>query len=446
MIYICTGLYLITSFLVLCNISKIVSLITNSNIKLKASLFLFLYITCSLAYIYCSIKYKYPFADLILFSLNCILLFLCTYKNHSSCKPIKIIYIILLYLLLDSALNSIFKLIVSVFYENYIDYFVMFVTSIVNYIIIFIISNVIKLKKRNLYFQTNSIPKYAYILILFALLCGGLLIENQTVNINEHILFQNTFNKFFTVFNIVLLIVIIIALVFICTLKSHLENTSLLLEKLNYSQAEYYQNMIKLNEDQRKFRHDYRNHMICLQALMKEKQYSDAEQYIQEITHKEIIESNRFFTGNQIADAILYDKAASAEKIYAEIQFEGSICDKLPLSDVCVIFANALDNAIEACEKITSPEKKIIIVNCLFTQNMQIIQISNPVEQDIEIYNNAIETTKEDKSTHGIGLHNIMRTIDKYHGECSISCENKRFVIDIGFQINNIEEKQPVLS
>ena len=442
MIYIHIVLYLIVSLLVLYNVNSAVSLITNSNVKFRASLYLFLYIICSTVYIFYSVKYSYPVIDLVLFLLSNILMFLYIHKNHLSCNPNKIIYIILLYLLLDSELSIIFKLIFSIFYDGNIDYFIMFITSIINCIIILVLKNIIKHRKKNLYFQTNSIPKYVYVLILFALFCGSTLIESQMTVTNDIIL-QSSFNKFFTVINIVLLIFIIITLVFICTLKSRLENTALLLEKLSYSQAKYYQNMIRLNEDQRKFRHDYRNHMICIQALMKEKQYSDAEQYIQEITHKEIIENNGFFTGNQIADAILYDKSINAESVNAKIQFEGSICDKLPLSDICVILANALDNAIEACVKITSSEKKFIMVKCAFAQNIQIIQISNPVEQDVEIYNNAVETTKEDKSAHGIGLYNIMKIVEKYDGEYGITCENKQFVLDIGFQVCNIEEKQP---
>ena len=434
-------LYLLVSFCRLYNIITIVSLIKNINIKFTVSVHLFLYILCSFLHIFISLNYSYPIIDLILFSLKYLLLFSCVYKDHLISSPVKILYIITLYLLIDSILISIHQFILSLFYENYTDQLAEIIISALSCLVILTINNVIKHKKKNMNFQTEFIPQYVYILILFALLFGGLLIENQIVFYDEYALFQNAFNKFFIVISIVLLIIIIITLIFICTLKSRLENTSLLLEKLNYSQAEHYQNMIKLNEEQRKFRHDYKNFLICLQALMQEKQYDDAMQHIQEMTHKEFIEINRFFTGNQIADAILSDKSASAEKINAEIQFDGSIYDKLPLSDVCVILANALDNAIEACEKITDSDKKIITVKCAFSQNIQIIQIANPVEEDVQIHNNSVETTKDDKSSHGIGLHNIMRTVDRYNGEFSISCENKQFVLDIGFQVCNAEEK-----
>ena len=444
MVYICTILYTIALFIKLYNISTITSLITNFNAKFKISFSLFLYTICSALYIFCNLRYNYPLVDLMILLLSYILLILCIHENYIFCSLKKLIYIVLLYLSLDSVFNSIIKFFLSIFYDNYSDQLVILVISIINCITVLIINSIIKRKKRNMFFQTDSIPKYVYVLILFAIFFSGGLIENQMAITNKHVMFQNSFNKYLTIISIVLLIFIIVSLLLICVLKSHLENTSLLLEKLNYTQAEHYQNMIKLNKDQRKFRHDYRNHMICIQALIKEKQYDDAEQYIQEITHKEIIESNRFFTGNPIADAILHDKSANAEKFNTEILFEGSVCDKLPLSDVCVIFANALDNAIEACEKMTCSDKKIIIVKCVFTQNMQIIQISNPVEKNIDIYNNAVETTKEDKSAHGIGLYNIMEIVKKYNGEYNITCKNKQFVLDIGFQVCNTENQGAV--
>lgn len=421
-----------------------ISLIINSNFQIKLSLYLILYIICSAVYVFIHISYEYPIIDVIFFLLKLILLYLCIHKYYFICAPVKIIYIITIYLLLDSVSSSIFKIFWSIFYDVTIDYFAKLIISIINCIIILTCIKIFIHKKRNLYFQANSIPKYVYILILFAIFCGDVLIENQMIVTNDLIL-QSSFSKLLTVVNIVLLIFIIITLVFICTLKSQFENTALLLEKLNFTQAEHYKDIIKLNDEQHKFKHDYRNHMICIQALLEKNQYNDAKQYVQEITHKEFIEIDSFFTGNQIADAILSDKSVNAEKINVEIKFEGSIYDKLPLSDVCVILANALDNAIEACEKITVSYKKIIKVKCAFAQNIQIIQIANPVAEDVQIYNNSVETTKNDKSSHGIGLHNIMRTVDKYNGEFSISCENNEFVLDIGFQVCNTDDKQPIL-
>ena len=70
-----------------------------------------------------------------------------------------------------------------------------------------------------------------------------------------------------------------------------------------------------MTDDLREFRHDYKNHMICLQSLLNNKQYDEALSYVKSITNQEILDSNKFFSVNQIADAILTDKNELAQKI-----------------------------------------------------------------------------------------------------------------------------------
>ena len=103
---------------------------------------------------------------------------------------------------------------------------------------------------------------------------------------------------------------------------------------------------------------------------------------------------------------------------------------------MCTILSNAIDNAIEACEKIQSNEQKIISVKCSYIKRIQFIDITNPVDKDVKITNNVVETSKVDKNIHGIGLYNIRRTVMKYDGEFDISCKDKTFAMSIAFKAN----------
>ena len=91
------------------------------------------------------------------------------------------------------------------------------------------------------------------------------------------------------------------------------------MEKQVSEQVKYYIKIDKLNQDLREFRHDYKNHMICFQALLENGEYNDALEYIKEITNQDIIETHNFFSGNQIADAIFSDKNEYAVKNNIEI-------------------------------------------------------------------------------------------------------------------------------
>ncbi|MBR3920781.1 MAG: GHKL domain-containing protein [Oscillospiraceae bacterium] len=259
------------------------------------------------------------------------------------------------------------------------------------------------------------------------------MIENQLLATN-HTEFQTMFNKTVTIISIFLLIFIIGSLVFNCISRAYFENVSSILEKQVNEQVDYYKKIDKIDKELRNFRHDYKNHMICVQSLIEAKEYAEATEYLEGITLHKTILSRGFSSGNSIADVLLSDKSEWAEKVGAEIQFEGVIYENIPPADLCTILSNAIDNAIEACEKIQSNEQKIISVKCSYIKRIQFIDITNPVSEDVKITNNVVETSKSDKNIHGIGLYNIRRTVMKYDGEFDISCKDKTFAMSIAFK------------
>jgi sensor histidine kinase regulating citrate/malate metabolism len=282
----------------------------------------------------------------------------------------------------------------------------------------------VKSQDNNIFIKSNinTIRKRIYFLILLAIAFSGGLIENQMV-ITENIEMQNLLTMIFTIFSISTMIIIIISLIIYCISKGYLENVSGLLEKQVTEQIEHYNKIDKLNNNLREFRHDYKNHMACLQALLEHNEYEDARQYIYEITNQEILEANSIFTGSKIADIILSDKKDKAKPANIIIDFAGEISDKISASDLCTILANALDNAIEACRKISGSEPKTITVKCAFIHNVQVIQISNPIAKKVDIINNTADTSKEDTSKHGFGLYNIKKTVNKYKGDFEIKSD-----------------------
>lgn len=276
----------------------------------------------------------------------------------------------------------------------------------------------------------KSISSKIYILILIAFIFAGGLLENQ-ISITSNIEVQAKITKFFTVITLGILIFIIIALIVSCITKSYFESVSNLLEKQVKEQINYYQKIDHLNKEIRRFRHDYKNHMICLQSLVEKNDRDEALDYIKGITHQDIIESISFLSGNQIADAILNDKTELAKQSDCEIKFDGFISDKIPASDLCIILSNALDNAIEACARLDSDDNKVIKVKCACIKGVQIIKISNPNSNMLPVS----KTSKDDKENHGYGLYNIRRTIGKLNGQMKIPSQTPLFVLEMEFKV-----------
>lgn len=111
------------------------------------------------------------------------------------------------------------------------------------------------------------------------------------------------------------------------------------------------------------------------------------------ITKQKIIDANKFSSGNQIADSILSEKSESAANIGTQIQFSGFISDEIPAVDLCTMLSNALDNAIEACEKLSLTDSAVITVKCAVVQNVQVIKLSNP-NPDNKIPQKPLSSTK----------------------------------------------------
>lgn len=428
-------LFTVVSMLLLYNVTAIVSFITSSQNKLKLTFPVIIYIFSSIIYNASRNGGYTTVLQFICFIIYNIILVINIYffDKYSFNKSI---FIFLLYSEIDSIICSAFRYIIYPFFNDKPPQYINIILSIVSSLLLFaIIKYLVKKKSDSVIFAANHIPKHIYILILLALFFSGGLLEIQVFNTNN-IALQNNIKKSFTVICIFLLILIIFLLVFNCISSLYFENQSSLLEKQVETQVNYYKKIDKLNDDVRQFRHDYRNHLLCIQGMLKAQEYDEAIAYAEKLTEHTAASSPKYFTGNSIADSILNDKLEYAQNIGAEIKCDGIIHEDIPAIDICIILANALDNALEACEKITDSSPKIISVKCDYFKCIQLICITNPISENVVIHNNNIETSKSDKNNHGIGLYNIRKTVAKYNGEFDITCDNNVFTLDIALKVH----------
>ena len=59
------------------------------------------------------------------------------------------------------------------------------------------------------------------------------------------------------------------------------------------------------------------------------------------------------------------------------------------------------------------------------------LEISNCIKKRVEVDDETglLETTKKDKSNHGIGLANIRKVAQKYYGDIDISQDDNSFTL-----------------
>ena len=115
-------------------------------------------------------------------------------------------------------------------------------------------------------------------------------------------------------------------------------------------QYNYYLSLKKEQEKIDKFRHDMKNHLICIKNLAKTE---ESEKYIEKINFEINQNTVDFNTGSPILDIIFYEKSLICidKKIEYQFDVDYSKCEFIDVIDTCSIFSNLLDNAIEACDK-----------------------------------------------------------------------------------------------
>lgn len=425
-----TTIFVLVSFFNLININNILKLISDDFVYQKAG---FIAVGLQLIFSgingYCRFTDKYLPLALISSLLSYSLIFACALIFHKKKK--RAIYVSAMFLIIDSIMQSLSCIILELFSINYNQtYLTKGISVIFNIISLLLVTKLQRKRKNMIRSGLKIIPDHLYVLILVALLLSGEMFGCIPIDF-ERVKTRNNIINFSAVLIVPIFMVLIIYLLFNCISKQYFENISLLMEKQVEQQVEHYKKINKLTDDLREFRHDYKNHMICLQSLLNNKQYDEALSYVKSITNQEILNSNKFFSGNQIADAILTDKNELAQKNNCKIIFDGSVSDEISVSNLCTILSNALDNSIEACSKIDSDETQIIDVKCVASKLIQIIRISNPNPD-----NNAVtETSKADRKNHGFGLSNIRRTVERMDGQMIISSQYPTFVLEIEFKV-----------
>ncbi|WP_029233229.1 ATP-binding protein [Butyrivibrio sp. VCB2006] len=172
--------------------------------------------------------------------------------------------------------------------------------------------------------------------------------------------------------------------------------------------------------------HDLKHQIAGLRAEMSD---DERKKWIDSLEQELESYSPELETGNSVLDTLIAGKMMNcrANNIKITCVADGDILDFMHVTDICTIFGNALDNAIESVTLIDDPEKRLIHLSLSQKRNFILIQINNYCENTIEIKNGYPVTTKADKGNHGFGLKSIRYTVEKYHGTLNFNLNDNWF-------------------
>lgn len=172
--------------------------------------------------------------------------------------------------------------------------------------------------------------------------------------------------------------------------------------------------------------HDLKHQIAVLRAESSEEKRN---KYLDELESEIHVYEAQNKTGNSILDTVLTSKSMYCMKHQIGITCvaDGKSLDFMEVMDICTIFGNALDNAIECELKIPEKEKRLIHLTVSLKKEFLVMRFENYCEEELKMKDGLPVTSKKDSAYHGFGIKSIQHSVKKYGGTVNISKERNWF-------------------
>lgn len=177
--------------------------------------------------------------------------------------------------------------------------------------------------------------------------------------------------------------------------------------------------------------HDLKHYMIAIRA---EQDPEKRDQYLEEMEQAILAQEALTNTGNRVLDVVLTTKSTycSQKQITFSCMADGSLISFMHVKDICSIFGNALDNAIECVSQFEDPEKRLVTLSMFRKNQFLMIQFENYTETPLELGTNQLpRTTKGNSQYHGYGLKSIQAAAQKYGGSMTLQSRDNWFTLSV---------------
>ncbi|GAA0181072.1 hypothetical protein SH2C18_36570 [Clostridium sediminicola] len=212
-------------------------------------------------------------------------------------------------------------------------------------------------------------------------------------------------------------------------IKYIVESVRIRLVNQNYKlQYDYYKSLEEKQVKIRKIYHDMNNNLQLVKTFINNKDIEEAKLFFEKLIKKSTSHGSKTFCKNGIVNAVLNNKydLMVQNKINTNINIS---IDNISIDDmdICSIFANTLDNAIEASLKIEDISKRKITIKARTSKGYFSYSISNQKINDVLVEKGSIISSKQAKETHGYGLQNVRDIVNKYNGTIDINYNSEEF-------------------
>lgn len=199
----------------------------------------------------------------------------------------------------------------------------------------------------------------------------------------------------------------------------------------NALMTENYKRLHATQQSYAKTLHDFKHHIMAIQELVNTGKNELAIEYLNSLLETSYQQAAQCHSGNDIIDAIINSKLSEAQTKDIHFTFLANLHNSIRIDpvDLCGVLANQLQNAFEACDKITNPADRKVHVEIKQAQSFVFLKVENTVVSNPFDSNPDLQSTKHILSElHGYGLLNMESIAQKYEGSVRSEFKNGRFI------------------
>lgn len=178
-------------------------------------------------------------------------------------------------------------------------------------------------------------------------------------------------------------------------------------------------------------RHNFRHKLKTIASLIKTEQYVECLALLEE--YEEALDKTKIrrYCNHTVLDAVISSYIQRAEEKGIKVDMGFAFPDILPVSEteLATAIANALENAVNACDNV-APEKRNIDIKVLNKPSFM-IQIANSYVGEIEFDEDGIPTNSHED--HGFGTRFIAAFCNKNNGFYQFQADGEKFTLYLNF-------------